>query len=368
MLAFLAICLTSAAPDPAPAANRTFEELRASLLAAHDRIESLAVRMESSNVDPDGEETGTVRSLAIAKGGRRIYHVHHSRFAGPEDDPEATIQFLGETFDVYYPYDWRLETSKLYVQPPYTLKILAAGPFELLAWWPPSDSSPPPEVGHAPLFLKEVLRKGDCIVRPTQERIDDRWCHVIDIPGTDILWVDADRNVVLRRERRNQDRPDTATIYVYGEFADAGDGILLPYRIERRRPGPDQPITRHRVLGYELNTVDDAQFALNIPPGALIIDRDTDTWRQEPGGFALLERICSRATTIAEASGEGETLGPPAEPRWMAGMALLGASAYCGASSLAARSRRRGEASRPEPSLSGIGTSEAMNPSLGPGD
>jgi hypothetical protein len=276
-------------------ARRSLSELRSVILGMHAKIQSLVVEMDSSNSERFDDEV--VRSVAVAKGSSRRYSRHH--LADPiEEDPSSYVQILDGGFDVYYPYNRGFEKAKVQVRPEHTIKIHATTPFEILAWWPPSDTTARPKIGGRSFFLKDVLEDPRCTVRPSQEQIAGRWSHVVEIPGLEALWIDDEASVLLRRECRATEE-DSPIVYEFGDFEDFGDGIILPRKITRRRSPPFQPATFHRVVKYEINSVEDRYFAVDLPPGTMVIDRDTDTWRQIPGGIEFLETICSRCRSLA---------------------------------------------------------------------
>ena len=55
---------------------------------------------------------------------------------------------------------------------------------------------------------------------------------------------------------------------------------------------------------YEVNSVSDEMFSFTPVPGTLIVDRDTDTFRQVPGGKDYLQELCARANNISGRAAE----------------------------------------------------------------
>lgn len=247
---FTCINLLSMAPtkaDPPPqgssqpggaaahSARRSLSELRCLILGMHAKIRSLVMEMDSSNSEQFDETI--VRSVAAAKGFLRRHGRYHLN-EPIEDDPSAEVQILNGGFDVYYPFSRRYEKAKVQVRPEHTIKIYAATPFELLAWWPPGDTTSRPRVHGRSFFLKDVLEDQRCTVRPSLEQASGLWCHVIEIPGLEALWIDGETGVLLRRECRATEKR-SPIVYEFGDFQDFGNGIILPRRFTAdNREGP----------------------------------------------------------------------------------------------------------------------------------
>src|SRR5262249_60825206 len=90
------------------------------------------------------------------------------------------------------------ETSKRNAQLHYTWKIRGAFFFDCLGWWPPDDDTKPPDKGH-PFYLHVALAQKEYRVHPRQEQVAGAWCHVVEFPGVDKLWVDPAIGFSVRR-------------------------------------------------------------------------------------------------------------------------------------------------------------------------
>ena len=63
--------------------------------------------------------------------------------------------------------------------------------------WPLSGR-PAPRYADGPMVLSEIAgSKEYSMVRPLQEKRDERWCHVLEYPDSSCLWIDPERNFTL---------------------------------------------------------------------------------------------------------------------------------------------------------------------------
>ncbi len=293
------------ADERAPA-TMSVEQIRRAVAQAHERIRSLRVEYRAFKRG-DGPSGGYLRVVVAAKDRSRYESLGHV-VPGQTEDPGAYVNLYdGACFDTYYVFGHRYETTRLAATPRYTFKVRAHAFFECLAWWPPGDDSQPPRLKKRGLFLKEVLADTECRVRPYQECIDGRSCHVVEIPGIDVVWIDAERGALLKRERfSGGDRPELIARYYLGSYRDVRGGIWLPYTIHRVLEATSLD-TLYEVQKYEVNSVPDELFSFTPVPGTLIVDRDTDTFRQVPGGTDYLQELCARANSISGGAARGTT-------------------------------------------------------------
>lgn len=108
---------------------------------------------------------------------------------------------------------------------PYAIMMDIRFAGDLFAGWPfPEVLSLP----HLPYF-----------VRDHQEKIGDRWCHVIEHPAEkfDLIWVDSENpSIMVKREMsfQHEGKLFPSTRISFGSFRDFGDGVCLPEYIERQ--------------------------------------------------------------------------------------------------------------------------------------
>jgi hypothetical protein len=119
-------------------------------------------------------------------------------------------------------------------------------------------------------------------VRTESEDVDGKACWVMDRPGHDSLWIDAENGFVIRR--REVYHPKTThrrQRYAFKDFQVIGS-VLLPYRIERDDFGGldedasfwDKICNRKIVELLEVSTapISDSEFQLSIPDMATVRD------------------------------------------------------------------------------------------------
>lgn len=360
-------------PSPAAPAGRTqgprpatmsVAEIRAAVEAAHRTMRSLLAEIHTRYWDRPRSTTYN-RLVLAAKGTSRYLRLDHisKEDPGPDPDDHESIYHAGQ-WNVYYPYHRRYEVSRKYAVHPYTVKARGSLIFECLGWWPPDDDSAPPDLDARPFFLLQVLARGECRVHPNLEEVDGRWCHLVEIPGSDRLWIDGDRGLLVRREREGRGAGASSATYELGDYREVAAGVVLPYRLRRtlrpRRPEEGQPLdTLVEVARYEVNNVSDRRFEFTPPAGTLVYDRDTDTWSQVPGGFSHMETLVGQIRKQLEHAGPHDhdhdhghdhahvhsssregTARPVLMPAALAGGVILCAAA----SRLLARVQRRGVA------------------------
>jgi len=299
--------VTTVRADSVRLAAKSREEILQALARAHGQVASLRVdyRAWNEGEDPSAQH---LRMTVAAKGSKRYKSRVHVPPGDPASDWMSLVSFFdGTWFNVYYPYYRRYEVSRRFAIRPYTDKVRLCPFFECLGWWPAGDDSEPPTVEDRPFFLKAVLVDPKCRVRPQMERLDGRWCHVVEIPGLDVLWIDVDRAALLKRERfRAGDRSKPVGLYRLMDYRETILGVWLPYSIHRQvAASPEEGV--YQVDKYVVNAVPDSLFALGPPPGTLVVDRDTDESHQVPGGLEHLEHVCRRV----EADMGGRLAEPP---------------------------------------------------------
>ena len=325
---------------PRVPATLTLPQLRAAVERSHQRLKSLLVEVRSTQFPPTSKVW--VRSVSAAKGQSRSLLLEHVGAVGPRDNFSF---YDGKCFNIYFPYDRIYEVSRRHAHAPYTDKIHAQTIFATLAWWPPDDPSPPPKHDGRHFFLKDLLTHEPCRVRPFQEVVDGRRCHVVEVPGLDTLWIDGEAGTLIRRERLAGSPPRPHVTCELQQYKEVAPGVLLPFRILRTLHFEGSRKALHEVLRYEVNTVRDDQFTFTPGPGTLVGDRDTDTSYQVPGGLDLLPVLRDRVRAMVGPQPEQPRSGVEASLRLLlfgaCGLALYGGFRLI--SSLYHRRWRRGQ-------------------------
>jgi hypothetical protein len=259
-------------------------ELRAKILAAQDKVTSILISYRSkggSYVDPKFPPgTYLVRRVA-AKRPSFFYHLSAHGYDGRawEDDPEMQECFVTATkwlnahpFNRIYTEGELRPDGDLPGSLPGELFILATG------LWPCATRSPPRSPTH-PFALYEVARSSAYTVRRQQEAVNGRWCHVLENPAGDRLWIDVDRGCcVVAREVKGEADSSLVNRVELGGHVEKAPGIWLPAWIHNI----DQKVVDgngiHRkelknnlieVIDSRANDIDDSFFEARLPPGSL---------------------------------------------------------------------------------------------------
>jgi hypothetical protein len=149
--------------------------------------------------------------------------------------------------------------------------------------WPFSHRPAPRYLGLGhPFMLKDIARSSryDC-VRRYQEKIDGRWCHVLECPGVDRLWLDVERGASLKA--RECFAPDGRIVQRFEclGHTELGAGIWLPRWIKNVRYDYLAPsvVSQGEILRSTLITC--LVIRANDPPAGVF------SYRPAPGTICL---------------------------------------------------------------------------------
>lgn len=286
-------------------------ELRARLQEAQQLLRSLHVvyRAEGESLGDDAPPGLYVRREIVVKAPCSLFHhgTHGHDQIPWRDDPlqqracvtpgRAYNEFPFKRVYVAYalPPDVRL---------PGTLQTELF--FLLTGLWP-LDSRPTPKLQGRPYMLRDVAASEDySIVRPRQEEIDGRLCHVLEQQdGLDRLWLDVDRGTCLvARETFDSDTGRQRERIELGGHREVAPGIWLPSWIQnvqydyaaRSEEQSKRRIVDSRItlIKISANDVDDAAFQFRPAPGSLSYDPDdpdSSLQQTEPGGLDYLDDL-----------------------------------------------------------------------------
>jgi hypothetical protein len=288
-----------------PRATYTAQQLRRGLLETADKIKSLHVVYRSDDYDPERFPKGTfLYREIIAKSPGSLHHVSaHGHAKLPrEDDPFQQWAYVADDhwfneFPVNRMYleDHLDPKAELPGTMPNDAFLLATG-----IW--PFEGRPAPRVRSRPYVLRDVARAEDyAVVRPRQERVDGRWCHVLEWPGKDRLWLDTERGfVLLAREMFLGKWRALGQRFELGGHREVAPGIWLPSWIHNLRldcDGPTEEGRRRRLIDARLDIlradagpVDDSAFVFRPRPGSLKMS-GRDTIQAQPGGLDHLDDV-----------------------------------------------------------------------------
>jgi hypothetical protein len=295
---FLCVAIVAARP-----ATMTVDEIAAGMARLDERFNANAhpyqVEYEKSaryfGLFDNGKPRGVVSRVTHARKGQKIF-VH---FKNNDDadtinkneevwfawDGKICGRKTGETID-YYSYlnpvllnyfeyfrDIDVDTYK-HIDAPY------------------SEDSPIPssqvfsekQFDAQPRMLKE--NRSRYTLRPEQEQVDGAWCHVLEWPGFDVIWVDTNRScITLRREYRV--RGLLRSLRLNKDLKRFSNGLWLPTLTEqttyvlpgmppgRLKPGDVAYDQRIKLIGAKFDNVNDDVFKLPIRPDETLLVHDS---------------------------------------------------------------------------------------------
>ena len=167
----------------------------------------------------------------------------------------------------------------------------------------------------SPSVLRDVAASREFnVVRPRLEELDGRWCHVLERPGADALWIDVEHGcALLAREAIDPKSGALMWRFECGGHLEKGPGIWLPAWIRylqfdpnartadlRRRMVAD---SRIEILQAEVNSVGDESFSFSPPDGALRLDlRGRNHVQVHPHGVDHLDKLVDWTKQVRDAS------------------------------------------------------------------
>lgn len=293
-------------------------DIRERVLAVQQEIRS--IRVEYRTYDYPDEESRAVGAylhrLVAAKAPASLLHLsaHGTRDVDWPDDPDAqraiiTSERAINSYDlnrVYIEEEWpaaRLLPGTL----PTELFFHATGVY-------PLTGRPAPlrrEDNKSPSVLRDVAASSAfSYVRPQQEMVNGRYCHVLENPGVEALWIDVDHGcALLARELYDVDTGDLMSRYECGAHREVAPGIWLPmwmravqfdfrarFASERTRRLSD---STYRVISIAANDAPDRLFTFRPPPGAVRLHPDTALYQQTaPGGLEHMQVLARWAQDV----------------------------------------------------------------------
>lgn len=128
-----------------------------------------------------------------------------------------------------------------------------------------------------------LKRRAAYRLRPRQENVDGDWCHVLEIPGLDEIWVQIDPVARVRRRRLHWKQGGDIREDVYFQhFEEVAPKLWLPYFIMfDRYTGPiDKPKNagkigerqQLKVTKITIGEIPEERFRAQIPRGAAVFD------------------------------------------------------------------------------------------------
>ena len=321
----LVVSLGWADVDKQPAATHSLPEIKETLLNNHRRIRTLRVHRESDSYKtglyPEGAFS---RVTFVAKSPYFLFHdsAHGTRDMKWEDDPYRQVAYINATHvsNVY-------SLDRSFFCEAFAAKQMLPGSlkqeffFVATGIWPLHGREPIRPAGD-PYMLFDIANAigtevGSKIkLRPRQEKIEGRWCHVIENSEFDRLWIDMKRNGCL--VKRELDYPGNGALmsrYILGEHHETSPEIWMPKWIKNVQfdAGAADESSRDRVLVDSVmklvsvavnEEVADATFEYEPQAGDYeLFEMMRDCKQVVPGGLDHLERMAAWIQAYASSNG-----------------------------------------------------------------
>jgi hypothetical protein len=177
-------------------------------------------------------------------------------------------------------------------------------PQELLlfapAWWPLTQRPSATLVDKLPAALSAVARSAKYQARPQPEHVGGRWCHVLECPGRDQLWLDVERGCAVVARQISYPDQDRVHRVEFSNFREVLPGIWAPFtsRNIHYKRAPDGALGKVvldatlTVLRVRLNEqVEDARFEFKPRPGSVGKIGDGPLRQAVPGGEEYLDEM-----------------------------------------------------------------------------
>jgi hypothetical protein len=320
--------------EEGPAAVLSAEQLKARILEEQGKVRSFYVVYQSEPGVYPYPPGAYFRRVVAAKAPDRMYYVNAHGFDGLDwqDYPARG--------------HWYLTAQGWFNEHPVNRTFTAGAPlgrqdecpgdmgqdlfsFTTGLWL--LDQCAPPRWEGRPIVLREVAASPKySTVRPHQELVDGRWCHVLENEGVERLWIDTEHGCALLARETDYGTPPVLTQRLEASgHREVAPGVWLPSRIRsiqynwraiteegRKQKLVDAP---HLVLEARANDVDDGLFEFQPPPGALDLSRATAPVQTQPGGLDHLDNLVAWARRHRQVPSPGWEF-----PAYLAGLPLLG--------------------------------------------
>jgi hypothetical protein len=299
--------------DGAPKAFLSASELRRRISIAQELIDSVSIIYRNDNyVSDDERAAGTyVHRIIAAKSPGSLLHwtAHGSR------DMDWRLDFKAQRAIIASNRAFNIsDVNRAFIEEQLPVEAPLPGSLPMEFYFHgtgvfPLRGRPAPkrfDDGVSPSVLRDVaVNREFNVVRPLLEQVDGRWCHVLERPGLDVLWIDVEHGCALLAREAFDSKSGALTFrFECGGHRELGPGIWLPMWIRyiqfdshartadlRQRRITD---SRIEVLRSEVNSVDDRIFAFSPMDGALRLDARGDHHVQvRPRGLDHLDDLVS---------------------------------------------------------------------------
>ena len=335
-LVLLGVCVCMAPPSPAAAETRPANVSTAQVLKG---LEDLNNAVRAWCIEYEGTALGLPFYAHKTLAARFPDSCLYRGAKGPVDSEKPRDGVASRSWRNHPFQDWMLVTSTrnywgrpwnrefsdltLARDAPLPAKIQGEVLFLALGWWTFQDRPSPRLGGDIPRSIPDIIRSKRYAIAAQQELRDGVWCHVLEDPARDRIWIDCVRPfaIVAREIADITTGAKIAQIEMSGHREDK-PGIWVPREIHHiqfnyRAPTPEGwrerlIESRVRILDVRLNEdVDEGLFRLGpMPPGALWHFPEGRYEQVEPGGFDHMDHLAAWLRS--------QENGPPPETNWSA--------------------------------------------------
>ncbi|HTU94141.1 MAG TPA: hypothetical protein VMF69_28945 [Gemmataceae bacterium] len=287
--------------QPAPLSTPV---LKQRLAEAQARLWAWEIEYESAREDKSGVPAESyVHRLVAAKAPNRFFHwsTHGTPWLDWRDDPyQQRLIVTADRLFAEHPLDLFFNEQRWQPGAP----LPGSAPLELLltapGWWPLAQRPSPILVDKLPAALSAVAKSAAYQARLRLEQVNGRWCHVLECPGRDQLWLDVERGCAI--VVRQISYPEQARVHrvEFSNFREVLPGMWAPFALRNihYERAPDGSLGKAvldanlTVLRVRLNEqVDDARFQFKPLPGSIGKIGDQPLRQAVPGGEEYLDEV-----------------------------------------------------------------------------
>ncbi|MDG2381621.1 MAG: hypothetical protein P8N76_08095 [Pirellulaceae bacterium] len=267
-----------------PSATETVESLKRKILETTQKLESIRVCCLGEYAHRALADANAFYRVALcAKAPHFLFYdsAHGHDSMNWKLDPHRQRAYVqkGQVYNEY-PLDRMFFRQPLKPQDPLPGSLQTAFFFLATGHWPMTDREAP-RYADLPYVLRDVAlsKQTHLHLRLKLEQVDGRWCHVLEQPGVDCLWIDTERaGCLVQRELSDAQTGQRLQRYRLLEQEKFSDQIWVPGVIENTvfrsndpagNSGSEEITSRTRVVECAVNQVDDTVFDYHIPAGAL---------------------------------------------------------------------------------------------------
>lgn len=243
-----------------------------------------------------GTDADETTHVFACQGQKRRVHFWHGQSTWSADPRNLLQIYDGETFNVFFFDSLRYEVANRVVNEGHLSKVRTNFFYEAIGWlpeWFQPDNLQRAELGYLPWVLDdERLRLYE------SRQLRGTNCAIVGIPTVVNLWIDENNGRILRKEFFTHDedgRSMMAATYTLQNFQEVLDSVFLPTLVSRKFPTHAAPDAVHTCVYDQVNQVPDLAFQFRPPPGSIVVDRDSDSFHQIPGGKYMMDIFADRA-------------------------------------------------------------------------